>query len=252
MKLKHAALIITLALLSACAPKTPLPTQTGAKKPPKEIAIIYTKLGVTYIKNNEFVLARKRLLRAEELDPRSGNVHNALAYLFSKTAENDRAIKHYQKALKFSKNAPEIQNDYAIFLCEQGQIEQSKRLFLTAAKNPKFPHPGRAYENLGVCLKKQGQLTQALTYFKAAITSNTKRSRSIIELAEIHITNEDYLQANQALKQYWSNNRQDIRSLELARKSAIGLGEKQLAEKYSIRLHQLRFETINTDIEETS
>ena len=146
----------------------------------------YTQLGLAYIKQGDTVRAKQPLARALEIDPKSPEVHSALAYLFQVEKEPDRADEHFQTALKFGPDNTAIRNNYAAFLYSEKRYAVACEQLQIAAKDALYDFRSSVFENLGYCHLQQNQQAEALTAFDRAIDINANQAGALRESAILH------------------------------------------------------------------
>lgn len=154
---------------------------------PKEAAKANVSLGMAYMQNNNLVLAKEKLDRAEKQDPRSFEVHWAQAALNERLGQPAEADRHYQTALKLAPNNGEVSNTYATFLCRSGKVDQALKLFDSAANNPLYSTPWAAATNAAVCLRSDKRDGDAVPYLERAILRRPDYAPAVVELADVQL-----------------------------------------------------------------
>ena len=152
MKTKTFAPIFLLIILSlsACVSTT----QTNLEK----ASAINVSLGLGYLKEDQTVRAKTKLLLAEKQDPYSVKPLLALAYYQQQQGNLRRAGKYYERALMLqSKNASAL-NNYAILLCREKKFNHAKELFISAEKYSAGLELKEIERNKHFCLKQMTAL----------------------------------------------------------------------------------------------
>src|SRR5258706_14378974 len=72
--------------------------------------------------------------------------------LYLRLGEESRAESEYRAALALAPRDPEQLNNYAVFLCGAGRIDEGVARFQEAARNQLDRTPWVAYTNAGACL----------------------------------------------------------------------------------------------------
>ncbi|KAA6209411.1 type IV pilus biogenesis/stability protein PilW [Avibacterium paragallinarum] len=148
MKIYQCILSILFSLfLSACV-SSPLNKQDFDKQ---QAAKARVELGIGYLEQNELGLAKQNLDKALAYAPNYYLVHSALAYFYQLQGENTRAENAYLKALKLDDKQGDVFNNYAVFLCKQGQFEQAYLRFEQALATPNYYQQADTYENIVLC-----------------------------------------------------------------------------------------------------
>ena len=123
----------------------------------------YLALAKQQLYNNNLKIAHKNLLKAESISPKSALVQASLGLYSLKVKEFNQAKLYYQKAINLEPKNPEIQNQYAAYLCglnkddksnQENQENQAIKYFDKAIKNKKYTEIATAYQNKGLCLYK--------------------------------------------------------------------------------------------------
>lgn len=149
----------------------------------------YTELGLRYIQQGKTVEAKRPLKRALEIDPKSPEVHNALAILFQAEKEPALAESHFSKALQYGPDETRIRNNYAAFLYSEKRYADACDQLEQAATDSLYENRSSVYENLGVCYLQIAQKEKALAAFDRAIDINDGQARALLESALLHFAN---------------------------------------------------------------
>lgn len=145
------AMLAVAALAAGCASAPPAARDEPTRA---ETAAVYNlQLGVAYLQQGNLPLAKEKLDRAMQQNPREATIHGALALLNEKLGNVADADRYYRSALRLAPRNPDLSNNYAVFLCRSDRVEEGVRRFAEAARNPLYRTPWRAYANAGVCLR---------------------------------------------------------------------------------------------------
>src|SRR5437762_13192256 len=101
----------------------------------------------------ERAIANANLERALAESAERADVHSARAMLFQRMGEAPKADAEFRTALRLAPHDPEVVNNYAVYLCQNGRINDGVRHFEEAAHNALYRTPEAAYTNAGVCLR---------------------------------------------------------------------------------------------------
>ena len=145
-------------------------------------------LGIAYLKNGNLPLAKEKLERARVQSPRNGQIRGALALLYARMGDDPKADSEFVNALKFSKNDPDQQNNYAVFLCSRGRYADGVKTFEQAAANPLYRTPWAAYTNAGVCLRNAKQEAEAAARFNKALSLRGNYAEAAFQAADLELT----------------------------------------------------------------
>ncbi len=182
------AVAIAAAMVVGCASSSSGPAPRQADPTRSETAAAYNlQLGVAYLQQGNLQLAKDKLERAQAQNNRDPNVHSALAMLNEKLGKLPDADRHYRQALKLSPRNPDITNNYAVFLCRTGRVEEGVKRFMDAARNPLYQAPWRAYTNAGVCLRGANRIDEAANSLTRALRIRPNDAEAQFQLAELEL-----------------------------------------------------------------
>ncbi len=99
------------------------------------------QLGVAYLQQGNYPLAKEKLERSLKQNPKDPDVHTSLALLYDRVREPKLADKHFREALRLAPDNPDISNNYAIYLCKNGRVDEGVERFSTVATNKYYRTP---------------------------------------------------------------------------------------------------------------
>jgi type IV pilus assembly protein PilF len=239
--MKYSALALTLiasALLAAC-----MTTSTGGsslsrgeESNDEKAAAINKQLGTVYLRQGNLALAKEKLERSEQLNPRDPETHSVLALLYARLDIPKEVDSHYKTAIRLAPNNPQILNNYAVYLCKNGRPEEGVKRFLEAAKNPLYRTPEAAYTNAGVCLREAKKLDDAATSFKRALTISPNNAEAVYQFADLDRERGQVQPARDLVEKYLTTNEATPDLLLLAAQLARAQNDRVAEEKYTRRL----------------
>lgn len=140
-------------------------------------------LGLEYLKQGRKKRAKLKLNRALYLAPKLPSAHSAIAYYFETVNELDEALLHHKLAVKYSKNNPAYINNYASFLCNNGNYKQALKYFEIASKNKTYINLSNVFKNAGICAHKAGLYKLSRKYFLKVLAYDEfdELSRNLLE-----------------------------------------------------------------------
>ena len=145
------------------------------------------QLGAAYLEQNNLPFAKEKLERAEKQVPRDPTVHGLLAMLYHRLGDDQKAEKEYRTALDLAPNDPEQLNNYAVFLCSTGKVDDGVKRFQEAAANQLYRTPWAAYTNAGVCLRGAGRDPEARPLFLRALQVRPDYAEAAVQLADLDL-----------------------------------------------------------------
>lgn len=194
------------------------------------------QLGVAYLKSGNLIQAKEKLERARDQSSRNAEVRGALALLYSRLGENDKADAEFRNALKFAPGNPDALNNYAVFLCEHGQVAEGVAQFEKAAANPLYRTPWAAYTNAGVCLRGAGRTAEAEQRFMKALQIKPTHAEAVLQLADMDLARHDPKAASQRIDSFLAHNLPSADLLYVAWRAAGDMQDKLGAIKLARRL----------------
>ena len=226
-------------LLSACVTTSNSPFQSD-KTSIKQAAQDNVALAIQYLKAGNRDAAMQKVQKAIDQDPDNANAYTAEALIYNANGDLPNAKSAYRTAMRKAPDDPEIQNDYAVFLCQHGDAKGSIDYFMKAATNPRYSTPDGAYSNAGLCAQRIPDPAAADQYFRQALARNPSMLEPLAQLAAISYQQKNYLSARAFIERFDSlapNSRPDVLLLGVNNEHA--LGNQQAATDYAKRLMKL-------------
>lgn len=175
----HVTGLAVLLLLVGCAAKT---ERVGFDA--EKASVANAELGVAYLKQGKYKVAMTKLKKAIAYDEDNTNANHYIAILYGRLEQNDLADKHFKTAIRLDEEDSAIKNNYGIFLCGMGSYEKGLKLFQDALLDPLYRDKGQAYENMGLCAEKQGNILKAENSFEEALKHNPNLPAALLGLAQ--------------------------------------------------------------------
>lgn len=160
MKRPELVLIVFLLVLPGCAT-----TKSGPNYSARQLQT----MGEKYIAAGDASSALKFLTEAEVKKPEDATIQYDLGLAYSLRTLTDKALFHFQKALKINPKYSEAWNALGSVYAERGQIELAREAFQKALEDPFYQTPQLPAYNLGRIYEKQGDNERALTYYQQAV-----------------------------------------------------------------------------------
>lgn len=205
-----------------------------------DAAAYNTELGIAYMRRGDLAIAQTKLDRALKENPDDPDVHSARALLFARLGDPSHADREFREALRLAPKNPDFQNNYAVYLCSVGRINDGVQTFLRAAHNPLYLTPELAYDNAGVCLRSAHRDVEAAQMFTDALAIRPGFAQALWQLADLNFSQGKLVQARQEIDAYLASNQETPDLLLLAVKVTRAQGDRLDAELYARRL-QLDF-----------
>ncbi len=200
--LRAAALGAALLCLAACASTR----SGGGADSAATAAAANLQLGSAYLQQGNLPIAKDKLERAVKQAPRDPQVHGLLAMLYQRLGDDKRAESEYRAALSLAPRDPGQLNNYAVFLCGVGRVDDGVSRFQQAARNRLYTTPWAAYTNAGVCLRGAKRDAEAEPLFVQALQVRPDYAEAAVQLADLRLNHDraaesyrgisDFLKAN--------------------------------------------------------
>ena len=227
-----AGLMVSL-LLIGCIQTT---TTTGGVKPDADVADaaeLNYQLGARYYRNGNYELARDRLLASIERDPKNAVAHYTLALTYEKLENLRLATQSYEEAIDISPRDFNVQNAYAVFLCNQGHFDKARDHFDRAIEFVNNDNAEITLTNAGVCMMQKPDVVVAENYFRLALNTKSNYGEALIQLCVLKFSAEDYLAARAFLQRFLSSNVPTASVLFLGVRIEEELGDDRARTEYS-------------------
>lgn len=229
--------LLASGLLAACVSTSKLP---GDQVSMQQASQYNVELGVAYMQQGRRDLAMQKLQLALKQDAGNANAYMSLGLLYNTMGDVQRADENFRTALRKGPDDPQIENNYAVFLCQRGKPKESEKYFLKAAQNPLYPTPEAAYTNAGVCANKIPDANAAAGYFQKALNINPNFPEALYQMARLNYVQKNYLAARGFIQRFSSASPQPRPEvLLLGVRTERALGNNQEASNYAKKLIQL-------------
>jgi type IV pilus assembly protein PilF len=229
LALRLAAGALTLLLLAACAtPQHPNKI--------RDAAAYNVQLGIAYLHQGDIALAKDKLDRALAEAPNSADVHSARAMLFDRMRKPDQADAEFRTSLRLAPHDPDVVNNYAVYLCQNGRTDEGVRRFEEAAHNALYRTPWAAYTNAGVCLRAAKRDDEARANFDRALQVRPNFAEAAFQLTELEFQHGELAPARAAIDAFIASYDATADLLLLGVRVARAQGDKVGAQRYARRL----------------
>jgi len=219
---------LTLLLLAACA--------TAHPNKIRDAAAYNVQLGIAYLHQGDVALAKDKLDRALAQAPDSADVHSARAMLFERMHDPDKADAEFRTSLRLAPHDPEVVNNYAVYLCQNGHTNEGVRRFEEAAHNALYRTPEAAYTNAGVCLRAAKRDAEARGNFGRALQIRPNFAEAAYQLTELEFQHGELAPARAGIDAFIGRYDATADLLLLGVRVARAQGDKIGAQRYARRL----------------
>jgi len=228
---------VVIAILLLCAVSACTSTSKPLSTPqPDRASDINLELGIDYFRKGNLSVAKEKIDRAIEQNPRNAKAQAAAGLLYDRLNDPKKSDASFEKAIALDSQNPDILNNYAVILCKRGKADQGEKYFVRAASNPLYKTPEVAYLNAGSCARGNGDLTNAEAHFRKALSLKPRFGQALYEMADLEYAQKNYLSARGFLERYLEAGRTNSSTLWLALRIEKGLGNSTAANSYAQRL----------------
>lgn len=227
--------LMAVALLAAgCVSTTTGDVQSEVSD--EDAASRYYELGVRYYRNGKYGLARDRLERALELDPRHAKAHSTLALTYVELDNLRLANEHSERSVRYAPNDVDVRNAHAVFLCQQRRYDDAREHFERSLRVPENDDPEIMLTNAGVCMLQKPDPELAEEYFRKALDRKPGYGEALMQLAFLKHDQEDDLGARAFLQRFLSRNPATPEVLYLLMQVERDVGDDRASAEYAMRL----------------
>ncbi len=180
-------------------------TTTGTASPQTDevdAASVNYQLAIRYFQNGNYELARDRLMRSIELDPKRAIVWSTLATTYEQLENIRLAEESHGKATRLAPNDFDVQNSYAVFLCRQRRFDDANQQFEKSIAAATNDNPEIMLTNAGVCMMQRPEYDKAEQYFRRALERKPKHGEALLQMSVLKYATDDYLGARAFLQRF--------------------------------------------------
>ncbi|MDP9064836.1 MAG: type IV pilus biogenesis/stability protein PilW [Pseudomonadota bacterium] len=221
------------AIVGACASSG---GELGPKASPQRVAATHMQLAIEYMKLGKLADSRTFVERALKEDPGNANVQLTAGLVYERVNEMPAAERAYATAARLGKSDPNIQNNYAGFLCRTGKAAAGEKLFGEVARNPLYQTPEVALVNAGVCVRAAGDLLDAERYFAKALVIRPNMPEALLQLGNVANDRGDAADALAYVQRYLAANPATPEVLWLGFRAQRKLGDGSAAAAFAHRV----------------
>ena len=222
--------------LLACTQTRETHPQKFKKATPEVIAETDMQLAIEFLKEGKMTESRDAIERALAENTASANVQMTAGLIYERLNDAHKAEHAYSTGYRLGKDDPNIQNNYAGYLCRSGKVPEGEKLFAQVAHSPLYQTPEVALVNAGVCVRSTGNMLDAEKYFKQALAIRPNMPEAMLQLGNIALDNGDAAQARDIVKRYLAVNVPTAELLWLGVRAERKLGDSAAAAAYARRV----------------
>ncbi|HWX34347.1 MAG TPA: type IV pilus biogenesis/stability protein PilW [Steroidobacteraceae bacterium] len=206
------------------------------KASPQVTAATNMQLAIEYMKIGKMAASRDFIEQALKEDPSNPDVQMTAGLVYERLTDMPRAERAYSTGYRLGKKDPNIQNNYAGFLCRTGKAAAGEKLFAEVALSPLYQTPEVALVNAGVCARGTGDIVDAERYFTRALAIRPNMPEAMLQLGNIAFDRGDAVQARIVVQRYLAVNAPTPELLWLGFRAERKLGDATAAAGYARRV----------------
>lgn len=219
--------VIVIAVLAALVGCATGPDAVDGKRAAEANA----NLGADFLRKQDNEQALSRFKRALDYDRNNATANWGMAVVSNRLGETEKARRYYEKTLDLKPDAP-VYNSYAVFLCEQGEVDRAIPYFERAANNPRYAGRADALANAGLCLHRAGKPTRAEAYHRNALGANPEQITALTDMARLKFEQGDYLRARAFNERADAAAQIGAEQMLLGARIELALGDREAAGAY--------------------
>jgi len=215
-------------MLASCT-SVKQPGIPGGKPDFKQAARINVQLASGYIKRKNYEIAKEKLDKAINDDPKYVPAYTTMAVLMDILGEPTEAENYYLEALDIDPKNPELRNNYGTYLCRQGRIDEALEQLEKALKNQFYETPEKSHANIGYCLMQADNpdYRKAERHLRSALKVDPNMASALIGMGELAIKTKRYLMARAYMQRYHARYRPTATSLWYQLQAERALGDQK-------------------------
>ena len=210
-----AVLSLLAVLLSGCVTSTTTGS-LSAETDDDDAAEYNFELGARYYRSESYELARDRLERAIEQDPKMAKAHVTLGMTYEALDNPRLATRSYEDAIRVAPRDFNVQNAYAVYLCRQRDFNDAARYFERAATHEENDDSEVTLTNAGLCVMQKPDLAEAERFFRAALNEKPTYGEALLQMCLMKFQQQDYMGARAFLQRFMGANKTTAGVLYLA------------------------------------
>lgn len=227
------SLLLVATLLAACSSTAEREAEDAKRH---RVVDTNVQLAASYLQRGQLEFAKEKLDRALAIDPNDANANTTMALLQWRLRDYALAEEHFRRAVRAEKGNGEARNNYGVFLCERGRIDEAVKWFRLAVQDPLYSTPALANQNAGLCLAKTGAVANAEPFFREALRINPRLAPALEQMARISLDIGKPLAARGFMQRYFQAGEDTPETLWLAVRIERALGHKNEEASYALRL----------------
>jgi len=199
----------------------------------RQRAKVHTELGALYLQDGRQEVALEEARAALDAESGYAPAHNLMGLIYMTLHKHELAEQSFRRALQLASADPEINNNYAWFLCQTGKVKESFAYFNAALSNPLYSTPAKALVNAGLCALIDKNDQQAEAYLNRVIRIDRNNPTAMFWLADIGYRGKRLADARQWLRSLHAQIEPTPESAWLGLRIERKLGDREAEARYT-------------------
>jgi type IV pilus assembly protein PilF len=199
-------------------------------------ARIRLQLAVGYYSNGQTTIALDELKQSISADPTLSDAYNLRGLIYTRLNNVPLAEESFRRALSISPNAPGVQHNYALLLCQQSRYPEAIQLFSSALSNPEYGDRARTWMAQGGCELNHGKTVEAEASFLRSYELDASNPITGYNLALLMFQRQEYVRAQFYVRRINNSELANAESLWLGVKVERKLGNRDAAAQLGTQL----------------
>lgn len=223
----------TLLLLLMCLGLSHLALADGEESR----ASIRTRLATEYYKVGQYAVAVSEAKKAIESDAKYILAYNVMALSYWALKDKAMAGKIFKDALSIVPNDPDVNHNYATFLCANGEVKQAQVHFNTALSDSLYPTPDQTMLAAANCAISNNDLALATEWYQKILAVRPNHLQAKYQLSNLMLKSGDLPEAKRLfIEMYKSSKASQPELLWLGVKIEHAIGNKVAEQRYATEL----------------
>ncbi|WP_027468813.1 type IV pilus biogenesis/stability protein PilW [Deefgea rivuli] len=200
-------------------------------------ASVRTRLASEYYKIGQYTVAVSEAQKAIDADSKYVLAYNVMALSYLALKDKATAAKFFKEALNIAPMNPDVNHNYANFLCANGEVAKAQTHFNTALSDPLYPTPDQTMMAAANCAISNNDLALAAEWYKKILTLRPNHLQAKYQLSGLLLKSGDLPEAKRLfIEMYKTTKPSQAELLWLGIKIEHAIGNKAAEQRYATEL----------------
>lgn len=154
-------------------------------------ASVRTRLASEYYKIGQYTVAVSEAKKALDADSKYVLAYNVMALSYWALKDTATAEKFFKEALNIAPMNPDVNHNYANFLCGNGQVAQAQAHFHTALSDPLYPTPEQTMMAAANCAIANSNFALATEWYQKILVLRPNHLQAKYQLSSLMLQSGD-------------------------------------------------------------